>query len=169
MTLILLCGCGKAQGSDQDPTQAMRAQEAYKAEDSVIGLILSSQDAEENEELISSFQKETDAVGARLLIRVPEVSKEDAEKAVALTGSFVLCDVDPVEFQMLFVDEMVAEDVDVIAIWANHGDALEPVLSAARAVGIQVCVFGCQVTEDSFDLYVEMEDAASAAVGLLQK
>lgn len=171
LAFAVLCGCGggKAQEDGQDAAQAMRAQAAYQAEEPVIGLILTSQDAEENEELISRFQEAAEDAGARLLIRIPEVSKEDAEEAAALVGSFVLCDVDPVEFQMLYVDELVAEGVDVIAIWANHGEALKPVLSAARAVGIRVCAFERQVGEGSCDLYVGREGAAAAAAGLLEK
>lgn len=61
--------------------------------------------------------------------------------------TFALCDVDPIEYQMLAVNELVAEDVDVIAIHANHEEALESVLSAARSVGVRVIAFEQPVTD----------------------
>ncbi len=166
-----LSGCaGEKPGRVKEDTgQAMEAEQAVKAEEPVIGLILASEDAPENEEIISQFRKEAKAAGARLEVRIPEVSRKDAEEAAGLTESFVLCEVDPIEFQMLFVNEMVAEDADVIAILPNHGEALEPVLAAARAVGIPVCAFGRDVGEESCDLYAETEEAAAAVAGLLEK
>ena len=67
-------------------------------------------------------------------------------------------------------NELVAEDVDVIALHPNHSEALESVLGAARGVGIQVCAWECPVTEESFDVYVEGAAEVPAAVQeLLEK
>lgn len=167
---VFLGGCaGESQGLSEAETETMKAERAHEAAEPVIGLILTSQDGEANETIISCFQEKAGEAGAKLWVRIPEVSEEDALEAAGLTESFVLCEVDPIEFQMLFVNEMVAENVDVIAIYANHDQALEPVLSAARAVGIRVCAFGRRVTEECRDCYAEVEEAAAAAVSLLEE
>lgn len=57
--------------------------------------------------------------------------------------------------------------MDVIAIYPNHSEALEPVLAAARSVGICVCAFGQQVGEESCDVYTTVEEASGAAAELL--
>ena len=76
---------------------------------------------------------------------------------------------DPIEYQMLAVNEFVAEGADVIAVHANHPEALEGVLAAARGVGVQICAWGCQLTEESCDVYVETaEEASAAALELLK-
>ena len=108
--------------------------------------------------------------GVELLIYTPDVSAEDAEQAGDLeTGTFASCDVDPIEYQMLAVNEFVAEGADVIAVHANHPEALEGVLAAARGVGVQICAWGCQLTEESCDVYVETaEEASAAALELLK-
>ena len=167
LVLLVLGGCTGGKTGEKDAGQAVDKEPASQAEEPVIGLILTSEDAGGNEEIISRFREEAEAAGARLEVRIPEVAEKDAREAAALTEHFVLCQVDPIEFRMLFVNELVAEDADVIAIWANHGEALEPVLAAARSVGIRICAFGREVGEESCDLYAEIEEAPAKAAGLL--
>lgn len=133
----------------------------------VLALILTSRDAGENSELIKNFREKALEEGAEFLVKIPDVTEEEAQKARLETGDFVLCDVNPIEYQMLLINELVAEDVDVIAIHPNHSEALEPVLAAARAVGIRICAFGQEVGEESCDVYTTAEKAPEAAVGLL--
>ena len=169
LILLALGGCiGGGPGTEKkDDGELMQEEPILREKEPVIGLILTSEDADENEEIISGFREEAKAAGARLEVRIPPVSREDAREAAKLTGSFVLCQVDPIEYQMLFVNELVAEDVDVIAIWANHSEALESVLAAARSVGIRICAFGQEVGEESRDFYAETEEAAAKAASLL--
>lgn len=182
LLLLLLTGCGQpdqntsAAGQEKNGADAMTQTEESgnfeqaevsgnlkQTEAPVIGLILTSQDAQENDALIQEFEALAEEMGAELLVRIPEVTCAEAEEARSLTGDFVLCEVDPIEYQMLHVNEMVAEDVDVIAIHANHPQALEPVLTAARSVGIQVCAFGQEVGEESCDVYVEVGEKEQAS------
>jgi len=171
LAVLTLGGCtgNSPENGSPDGASGQADSGTEEAKTPVIGLILSSEDAKENETVIAGFQEAAGEAGAELLVRIPEVSDADARKAGELTDSFVLCEVDPVEYQMLLVNELVAEDVDVIAIHANHRDALEPVLSAARAVGIRVCAFGLEVNERSFDIYADTADAPEAVAELLKE
>lgn len=133
-------------------------------EKQVIGLILTSRDAGENESVTEAVQKLADETGAELLIRTPDVSAEEAEEAASLTyGSFILYDVDPIEYQMLALNELTAEDADVILIHPNHSEALDGVLSAARGAGAAIYTWGEKTSEGSFDVYEE------EAEGLLER
>ena len=136
-----------------------------------MGLILTSRDDEENEAVLASMEELAEEKELRLVVYTPDVSAEEAEEAAKLEqGSFASCDVDPIEYQMLGVNELVAEDVDVIALHPNHSEALESVLGAARGVGIQVCAWARMPSEESFDVYVEGAAEVPAAVQeLLEK
>lgn len=165
---LVLSACGRPQGREE--TLMMRAENAKAADEAcpTLALVLAGRDGAENEELIESFRKEAEEQGAELLVRIPDVSEEEALEAGALTGSFVLCEADPIEYQMLLINELTAEDVDVIAIHPNHSEALKPVLTAARAVGIRICVFGREVGEESCDIFTTAGEAPQTAAALLQ-
>lgn len=164
--LLVLSGCSKQEESSEAFTLRAETAEEMGMEEPVLALVLSSRDGEENEELMERFQEEAERTGVRLLVRFPDVSQEEAEEAREETGDFVLCDVNPIEYQMLLINELVSENVDVIAICPNHSQALEPVLAGARSVGIRVCAFGLDVGEESCDVYAATEDAPAAAVAL---
>ena len=171
LCVILIPGLTECmfQKDQEDEASMMRAEAAEDIREGglVLALILTSQDAEENEELIKSFQKVTADREVEFLVKIPDVTWEEAQEARQEAGNFVLCDVNPIEYQMLLVNELVAEDVDVIAIHANHREALEPVLAAARSLGIRICAFEQEVSEGSCDIYTTAEDAPDAAVRLL--
>ena len=146
-------------------TESIERTENTEHIDTAVGLILTSRDDEENEAVLASMEELAVEKDFRLVVYTPDVSAEEAEEAAKLEqGSFASCDVDPIEYQMLGVNELVAEDVDVIALHPNHSEALESVLGAARGVGIQVCAWECPVTEESFDVYVEGAAEVPAAV-----
>ena len=173
LLLLMVCflevsACGRQEGNEE--ALMMRAENAQtvSVEPQTLALVLTSRDGAGNEKLIEDFQKKTDEEGVELLVRIPDVSEEEALEAGKLTGSFVLCEVDPIEYQMLLINELVAEDVDVIAIHPNHSEALEPVLTGARAVGIRICAFGQEVGEESCDAYVTAEEAPEATLELLR-
>lgn len=153
--LLTAAGCGSGEkGSTDSNSDTVKTEE--QKEKRVIGLILTSRDAGENESVTEAVEKIADETGAELLIRTPDVSAEEAEEAASLTyGSFILYDVDPIEYQMLALNELTAEDADVILIHPNHGEALDGVLSAAGGVGAAVYVWGEKPSEGSFDVYEE--------------
>lgn len=167
---LILGGCSRAEhGKEYTVQEETEDVTSGEAKTPAIGLILTSEDDEENEAVIAGFQEVAGAAGAELMIRIPDVTYEEAQEALKLEGSFVLCDVNPIEYQMLLVNDLVMENVDVIAIHPNHEEALEPVLSAARAVGIRVCAFGCDVGEKSCDIFVDVEEAPQKTVDLLRE
>lgn len=171
LVLLLVQGCGADITMEEQAKEELFAQEETATEEKapVVALVLSSMDSPEEEVLTEAFTQEACDAGAVLEIRKPEVTEEEAVRARAVTGDFVLCEVDPIEYQMLIINDLVARDVGVIAIHANHPEALEPVLSAARAVGIRICAFEQSVTENSCDVYVEKsEEAAKAAMELIK-
>ena len=171
---ILLCGllsgCGQEKVAEAEASE--RESEAIEQENpdageqiSRIGLILTSRDDPENESVEAVFQELADRLGAELSVQTPDVSATEAAETRELAyHTFVLCDVNPIEYQMLAVNELVAENVDVIAIHANHEEALESVLSAARGVGIRVIAFGQEVTEESRDGYVKTAEQAALEI-----
>lgn len=167
--LLLLSACGRRQESQEAFTMRAENAEEMNTEEPVLALVLTSRDAEENERLIERFQEEAEKAGARLLVRFPDVSRAEAEEAEKETGNFVICDVNPIEYQMLIINELTAENVDVIAIRPNHSQALEPVLAGARAVGIRICAFGLEPGKECFDVYASTEEAPETAAGLLSE
>ena len=172
LAICLLCGllggCGQSRGDTVEASESRTEPESSAAEPKAsleIGLILTSRDDPENESVEAVFQELADRLGAELRVKTPDVSAAEADEARKLTyHTFVLCDVDPIEYQMLAVNELVAENVDVIAIHANHEEALESVLSAARGVGIRVIAFGQEVTEESCDEYVKTAEQAALEI-----
>ena len=91
LVLLVLGGCTRVKTGEKDTGQAVDTEAAPQSEEPVIGLILTSEDAGENEEIISRFREEAEAAGARLEVRIPEVAEKDAREAAALTEHFVLC------------------------------------------------------------------------------
>lgn len=169
---LLLGGCrgswNRAGEAEEGPVQEDAVGEA---EEKVIGLLLSSRDAGENEAVTAAFTRMARAEGARLLVYTPDVSEEEAEEAAGLSyDSLVLCEADPIEYQMLGLNEFVAEAADVIALHGNHEEALSGVLEAARGVGIKVCAWDRELLEGSFDVYEKTaEEVAEAAAELVKK
>ena len=171
---ILLCGplrgCGQEKVAESEASEnkfeAIEQENPDAGEQiSRIGLILTSRDDPENESVEAVFQELADRLGAELSVQTPDVSATEAAETRELAyHTFVLCDVNPIEYQMLAVNELVAENVDVIAIHANHEEALESVLSAARGVGIRVIAFGQEVTEESRDGYVKTAEQAALEI-----
>ena len=157
--LLALTGCGLGGREREDAGETSKAP--------LIGLILTSRDHPENERVAEEFEKAAEEAGAEFRLCIPDVSWEEAQEALDYAGEIDVCEVNPLEYQMLLVNELVAEDADVIAIHANHGDELEPVLSAARALGVKVCAFGLEVNENCRDVYVRTEEAAKETAGLL--
>ena len=171
---ILLCGplsgCGQEKVAEAEASE--KKSKAIEQENpdageqiSRIGLILTSRDDSENEQVQTDFENLAEALGAELHVKTPDVSAAEADEARGLEyRTFALCDVDPIEYQMLAVNELVAEDVDVIAIHANHEEALESVLSAARSVGVRVIAFEQPVTDAGCDGYAETSEEAVAVI-----
>ena len=162
--LLLACAllgillCGPLSGCGQENPDAGE-------QISRIGLILTSRDDPENEQVQTDFENLAEALGAELHVKMPDVSAAEADEARGLEyRTFALCDVDPIEYQMLAVNELMAEDVDVIAIHANHEEALESVLSAARSVGVRVIAFEQPVTDAGCDGYAETSEEAVAVI-----
>ena len=172
LAMCLLCGllggCGQSRVEATEASVARTEPESSAAEPKAsleIGLILTSRDDPENESVEAVFQELADRLGAELSVQTPDVSATEAAEARELAyHTFVLCDVNPIEYQMLAVNELVAENVDVIAIHANHEEALESVLSAARGVGIRVIAFGQEVTEESRDEYAKTAEQAALEI-----
>lgn len=164
-------GCGSAQLSQESTENTMKAELMAETEEGfTVGLLLNSRDAQENEEIVADMEAMAEENGIRLIVYTPDVSAEEAKEAGALpAGSFASCDVNPVEYQMWGINEFVAEGAEVIALHANHSDALESVLTAARAVGIRICAWDQEVSEGSCDVYVEsLEDVPEAVLELLE-
>lgn len=170
LLLILLCGllsgCGQQQVKAQAAAPASSSASAETTQETLrIGLILTSRDDPENEAVQTAFEALAEELGADLSVKTPDVSAAEAAEARGLEyRTFALCDVDPIEYQMLAVNELIAEDVDVIAIHANHTEALESVLSAARGVGVRVIAFEQPVTDASCDGYAETSEEAVAVI-----
>lgn len=167
---FLMAGCNGSEKTETRQNSGAQTEESGLSEREqekkpAAGLILTSRDAGENEEILEAMEELANENDFRLVVYTPDVSEQEASEAEELEmGSFASCDVDPIEYQMLGVNELVAEDVDVIAIHPNHSEALESVLSAARGVGIQICAWGCMLPEGSADIWVESSAEIPEAV-----
>ncbi len=172
MAVIFCClsaaaGTAACAGTEKPGGAELNTESIERTEntDTAVGLILTSRDDEENEEVLTSMEELAEEKGFRLVVYTPDVSIEEAKEAEKLElGSFASCDVNPIEYQMLGVNELVAEKVGVIALHPNHSEALESVLGAARGMGVRICAWECPVTEHSFDVYVESAAEVPAAV-----
>lgn len=162
LTFALAAGCGAKKEEELVPD------ESVKEKTPLIGLILTSTDAPENDALVADFETMAEEAGAELMVLYPDVTSIEAEEARAMTGDFILYDVNPIEYQMLHVNELVEADADVIAIYANHPQRLESVLTAAKGVGIQVCAIEQEIGEESFDVYADLDEAADAVKELIE-
>lgn len=168
--LLFIGGCGsageeKVQVQEVSDSETVLEEEKSKDSPLRIGLILSSRDDAENEELEEVFQSLASELGAELSVKTPDVTAAEAAKARKLSyHSFVLCDVNPIEYQMLAVNELVAENADYIVIHGNHGEALEGILASARGVGIQVIALEQEMTEGSFDAYADTAEKAAEEI-----
>ncbi len=165
--LGLLAGCGRhsAETVEEFSSAQTEAESAASGESLRIGLVLTSRDDPENEAVQEAFQTLEENLGAEISVKTPDVSAKEADEARTLAyHTFVLCDVNPIEYQMLAVDELIAEDADIIAIHANHKEALESVLAAARKVGVRVIAFEEPVTDASFDIYTDTAEEAVDAI-----
>jgi len=160
--LLLAAGCGSKQKEEAEP-------ELQKDETMLVGLILSSTDDPANETLIVDFEELAEDIGAELMIRKPDVTYAEAQEARTMTGDFILYDVNPIEYQMLYVNELVEADADVIAVCANHPTRLEPVLTAAKDLGIQVCAIEQPVEETCYDAFAQVDEAAAVVRQLAEK
>lgn len=108
---ILLCGplsgCGQEKVAEAEASEKKSEAIEQKNPDvgeqiSRIGLILTSRDDSENEQVQTDFENLAEALGAELHVKTPDVSAAEADEARGLEyRTFALCDVDPIEYQML--------------------------------------------------------------------
>lgn len=137
ITLIsaLLVGCG---GDDKDNTKETEAaqEQTDKEEDTTngvegkkIAIIVKSAGNPYNTRQENGFQEIVRAAGAEVIVKEPE-------SATA-------------EDQIVMINELVAQQVDAIAIAGNDTDALQPALQEAMNKGIQVLSFDSSVNAES--------------------
>lgn len=99
-----------------------------------IAIVVKSAGNPFNTRQASGFKEVVEAAGATCIIKEPE--KASAEHQIAM------------------INELVAQQVDVIAIAGNDPDALQPALQAAMNAGIQVLSFDSSVNASSRVVHV---------------
>jgi rhamnose transport system substrate-binding protein len=72
------------------------------------------------------------------------------------------------EKQIEIINQLVAQNVDGIAIAANDADALQPALTEAMDAGIKVLSLDSSVNKDSRQIHVQQADPEKIGRGLIQ-
>ena len=100
-----------------------------------------------------------------------QVAGEGAQEAAAEMGGSVIQAAPSqatAEAQVEFINNLVAQQVDVIAISGNDANAVAPALKRAAANGVRVISYDSDVAEDARTLFVNQALGSSLAEMMLQ-
>lgn len=100
-----------------------------------------------------------------------QVAREGAEEAAAEMGGSVIQAAPSqatAEAQVEFINNLVAQQVDVIAISGNDANAVAPALKRAAANGVRVISYDSDVAADARTLFVNQALGSSLAEMMLQ-
>lgn len=100
-----------------------------------------------------------------------QVAREGAEEAAAEMGGTVIQAAPSqatAEAQVEFINNLVAQQVDVIAISGNDANAVAPALKRAAANGVRVISYDSDVASDARTLFVNQALGSSLAEMMLQ-
>lgn len=100
-----------------------------------------------------------------------QVANEGAEEAAGEIGGKVIQAAPSqatAEAQVEFINNLVAQQVDVIAISGNDANAVAPALKRAAANGVRVISYDSDVAEDARSLFVNQALGSSLAEMMLQ-
>lgn len=139
-TMFVGCGAKKSESSAQ-PSQAAATQSsgaAATASGGVSGktfaILVKSAGNPYNEKESAGFQEVIEKAGAKCIVKAPEAATPEA--------------------QITMINELVAQNVNSIAVAGNDVDALEPALTAAMSKGIKVCSVDSSVNPNSRMVHV---------------
>lgn len=100
-----------------------------------------------------------------------QVASEGAKEAQAEIGGEVIQSAPSqatAEAQIEFINNLVAQQVDVIAISGNDANAVAPALKRATANGVRVISYDSDVAEDARSLFINQALGSSLAEMMLQ-
>ncbi|MFP4697830.1 MAG: rhamnose ABC transporter substrate-binding protein [Eubacteriales bacterium] len=141
----LVVGCAKSsdddsatntQNGNQSETQS-ETQEDNNTEKK-FALIVKNTGNPYNEKQIEGFENAIDEIGGEAIIKAPDQPTAEA--------------------QIQMINELIIQEVDVIAIAGNDPDALQPALQEAMNAGIKVLSLDSAVNADSRMVHVNQAD-----------
>ncbi|OWY14134.1 sugar ABC transporter substrate-binding protein [Thioclava sp. JM3] len=100
-----------------------------------------------------------------------KVANEGAEKAASEIGGKVIMaapSTATAEAQIEFINNLVAQQVDVIAISGNDANAVAPALKRAAANGVKVISYDSDVSASARSLFINQAKGSSLAEMMLQ-
>ncbi len=154
---VLLTGCSSSsdttggQASSAGDSTASAASDTASASGSQgkkYAIVVKSTGNPYNEKEIDGFKTVVAKLGAEAICKSPEQPTAEA--------------------QISMINELIAQQVDGIAVAANDVDALQPVLTKAMAKGIHVISFDSTVNKDSRETHVNQADPAAIGKKLVE-
>ena len=159
-TMLIGCGSSEAPTTDETVTEEAGGDEAPAEEaggdeapaeaaggDKTFAIITKSAGNPYNDREASGFEEVITQAGYNAIVKHPETASAEA--------------------QITVINELVAQQVDAIAIAGNDFDALQPALKAAMDKGIKVSSVDANVNPESRAVFVNQAGVKEIASGLM--
>lgn len=140
LSLSVFAGCGK--------TNSTSASGANKSGKKVFALVAKDVNNPYMKKMYEGFEKACKEIGADALYKGPEQATP--------------------EKQIEIINQLVAQNVSLIAIAANDANALQPALKNAMDKGIKVLSLDSAVNKDSRQVHIQQADPEKIGRGLIQ-
>jgi rhamnose transport system substrate-binding protein len=141
LSVSLFSGCGKANNT-------VATTGGNKSSKKVFALVAKDVNNPYMKKMYEGFQTACKEIGAEALYKGPDQATP--------------------EKQIEIINQLVAQNVSLIAIAANDADALQPALKSAMDKGIKVLSLDSAVNKDSRQVHIQQADPEKIGRGLIQ-
>lgn len=141
LSLSVFAGCGKSSGTSTSSG-------ANKSGKKVFALVAKDVNNPYMKKMYEGFENACKEIGAEALYKGPEQATP--------------------EKQIEIINQLVAQNVSLIAIAANDANALQPALKNAMDKGIKVLSLDSAVNKDSRQVHIQQADPEKIGRGLIQ-
>lgn len=148
LTMVLMSGCSNDTEDATTDIEVTSSETMEISADLTYAIVIRSAGNPYAEKEMSGFVAAIEEYGATCITKAPEDATAEA--------------------QITSINELVAQNVDVIAIAANDLDALQPAIEAANEEGIQVISVDGQLNEESRLTHVNQADSEMIGITLIE-
>jgi len=141
LCLSVLSGCGKTEKEDKSSSDNTDGKKVY-------ALVAKDVNNPYMKKMYEGFETACKEIGAEALYKGPEQATP--------------------EKQIEIINQLVAQNVSLIAVAANDADALQPALKSAMDKGIKVLSLDSAVNKDSRQVHIQQADPEKIGRGLIQ-